>query len=289
VSRPAQSSTAPSTDAPATPPADPGTESPTELLVDSVTRDGVRVTLTLEGEPRTAAASWARILIENLGARGVRWAGGGCGDPGDIAIDFRAAFAAGRAWPGLLGRFKVLALGGGRFQNPAAGRYMGEALFGRSDVACPDDLRIETLRAGAALSLRAGWTGLFGVPGVPAPTGPAVVTGSFPFIGIAGVVGRDVTDVRAIEVPIPTTIAGAADRPAPLSPALAIDAALGDPQFAAWVQAVPESSWINPSVDLADGAWTIGLFRNGPNGELDLFGAVTVDPSGAITHRRFDP
>jgi hypothetical protein len=74
-----------------------------------------------------------------------------------------------------------------------------------------------------------------------------------------------------------------------LSPALAIDAALGDPQFAAWIVAVPETSWINPSVDLGDGTWTIGLFRNGPNGELDLFGAVTIDAAAAIVHRRFDP
>jgi hypothetical protein len=247
------------------------------------------VTLALEGEPRTADVTWANIRIENLGARGVRWAGGGCGDPGAIAIDFSAAFAPGRAWPGLLGRFKTLALGGGRPPQPAAANYVGEAFFGRSDVACPDILRIEQLAAGDSLSMRAGWTGLFGVPGVPAPTGRAVVTGSFPFIGIAGVIGRDVTDARPIEVRIPTTIAGAADQPVPLSPALAIDAALGDPQFAAWVQAVPESSWINPYVDLADGAWTIGLFRYGPNGELDLFGAVTLDPSGVITHRRFDP
>jgi hypothetical protein len=278
----------PATDAPATPSTDPGTESPPELLVDSVTREGVRVTLALEGEPRSAEVTWVSIRIENLGAKGVRWAGGGCGDPGAIAIDFRAAFAPGRAWPGLLGRFKTLALGDARFPNPAAAGYVSEKLFGRS-VACPDILRIEQLAAGDSLLMRAGWTGLFGVPGVPAPTGPAVVTGSFPFIGIAGVIGRDVTDVRPIEVRIPTTIVGAADGPPPLSPALAIDAALGDPQFAAWVQAVPESSWINPSVDLADGAWTIGLFRYGPNGELDLFGAVTLDPSGSITHRRFDP
>jgi hypothetical protein len=279
----------PSVKAPVTPSTGAGATSSAELLAGTATHEGVRVTLTLEGEPRTAAPTWARILIENLGARGVRWAGGGCGDPGEIAIDFRPAFAAGRAWPGLLGRFKALALGGGRFENPAAGRYVGEALFGRSDVACPDDLRVETLRAGGSLSMRAGWTGLFGNPGVPVPTGPAVVTGSFPFIGIDGAVGREVTDIRPIEVHIPTTIVGAADRPAPLSPALAVDAALGDPQFGAWVQAVPEASWINPSVDLTDGAWTIGLFRYGKNGELDLFGEVTIDPTGAITHRRFDP
>jgi len=267
-----------SSETPITPSTAPGTESPPGRLVDSTMRDGVRVTLTLEGEPRTAAATWARILIENRGTRGVRWAGGGCGDPGEISIDLRPAFAAGRAWPGLLGRFKILALGGGRFENPAAGSYVGEALFGRSDVACPNDLKIETLAAGGSLSSRAGWTGRFGFPGVPAPTGAAVVTGSFSFIGIDGAVGPDVTDVRPTEVRIPTTIVGVADRPAPLSPALAVDAALGDPEFGAWVQAVPEASWINPSVDLTDGAWTIGLFRYGKKGELDLFGAVTIGP-----------
>jgi hypothetical protein len=74
----------------------------------------------------------------------------------------------------------------------------------------------------------------------------------------------------------------------PLVPALAIDAALADPQFAAWVEAEPESTWINPDVTLIEGTWHVGLFRNGP-GDQTLYGSVTVAPDGTITGHRFEP
>ncbi len=254
--------------------------------METATRDDVRLTLALDGPPRVDAASWATLEIENLGASGVRWAGGGCGDPGSISIDLRPAFAPGRDWPGLLGRFKAAGLGDG-FENPAAAFYVAADRFGQ-DIACAASLQVEELAPGATLELRAGWDGTFGGARAHAPTGPVVVTAAFAFIGIAGEVANEDTDTDPIEVHIQTTVAGVAGA-APLSPALAIDAALADPQFAAWVQASPEDRWINPSIDLLDGAWSVGLFRLGAGAQLDLYGAVTIDAMGTIIGRRFDP
>lgn len=255
-------------------------------VVATATRDDVRVTLTLDGPPRADAPSWATLRIENLGGAGVRWAGGGCGDPGSIGIDLRPAFAPGREWPGLLGRFKTLGLGldNGRFANPASAGYIAEDRFGKQ-VACPASLSLLTLAPGAVLEMRAGWDGRIGDPGQPAPSGPAIVSGAFEFIGIVGTVANDVFETKPIQVRIETTVEGKAA--ASLSPALAIDAALADPQFAAWVQAAPEATWINPSIDLVGGSWSIGLFRQSSGAPTEPYGAVTVDPNGQITGRRF--
>jgi hypothetical protein len=68
----------------------------------------------------------------------------------------------------------------------------------------------------------------------------------------------------------------------PLVPALAIDAALADREFAAWVKAAPESTGINPDVSLIDGIWHVGLFRFGAN-QLERYGGVTLAP-GWLDH-----
>src|SRR5262245_39046568 len=71
----------------------------------------LRVTLTLEEPPRNDAITWASVTIENIADRGVRWAGGGCGDWGATFIDLSKAFAFGRLdWPGRLGSFKKQAI-----------------------------------------------------------------------------------------------------------------------------------------------------------------------------------
>ncbi len=251
-------------------------------LVATTTRDGVRVTLTLDGPPRSGELSWATIRIENQGAAGVRWAGGGCGDPGSIFIDVRQAFDPGREWPGLFGRFKTVALGMGGFGDPTNVGYEDASRIGRN-VACPASLSIEEQAPRAELSMRAGWDG--SIQGAAAPPGPATVTGWFPFIGIAGLAAPNETDTKPITVAIETSVTGDGRAGAVLSPALVIDAALADPQFAAWVQAAPEATWINPELTVIEGVWHVGLFRR--DRQTDLYGAVMVDQTGTIVGRRF--
>ena len=112
---------------------------------------------------------------------------------------------------------------------------------------------------------------------------------------LAGVVPDDRTDADPIKVAIQTQVepapAGALGTTAgqpQLAPALAIDAALADPQFAAWVGAAPEATWINPNVALIDGAWHVGLFRFGAD-QLERYGEVTVAPDGTNAGHRFEP
>jgi hypothetical protein len=270
---------------------------PSIALVSATTvRDGVRVTLTLEGPPLAGQFSWADGRVENLGAKGVRWAGGGCNDPVGIFIEFARAFDPGRAWPGLLGRFKAVALGADS-GSPTNIGYEEQSRIRPADqipIGCPADLRVNELAPGASLSIRAAWNGTLGGP-APAPAGPATVTGWFEFIGLAGEVGDDITATKPIKVAIETTIAGPAagsgsGAPAPLSPALAIDAALADPEFAAWVKADPEVTWVNPNIVLQDETWAIGLFKGGKFGDAPTrYGELKIDAHGQIVARRFEP
>lgn len=278
-------------------PAGPSPSASLPVVTKATTEHDIRVTLTLEGPPVSAARSFISATIENLGTRAVRWQGGGCNDPVATWIDVAGASEPGRAWPGLLGRFKSKALDDG--PNPNQGSYEAESRLtkpGEIPIFCTADLRVNQLEAGGVLRLRAAWSGMIGER-APAPTGPAVVTASFPYIGVAGLVPNDRTDADPISVRIDTVVQPPPPAPAsgngqlgpvPLAPALAIDAALADPQFAAWVQAAPEARWINPSVVLLDGTWHIGLFVTGAD-QLESLGEVTVAPDGSITGRRFEP
>src|SRR4051794_35465434 len=257
-------------------------------IVASATHDPIRVTLTLEGPPRNDATSWASMRVENTGDRAVRWAGGGCGDPGAVYIDMPGAFETGRSdWPGRLGAFKALALGSDDPRSPGTTNvgYIAESRFGIPDVACPASLRIESLPAGEDLDLRAAWDGRI-LDGV-APVGPATVLAIFSFVGVDGTVNPDSYESIPISAKVATNVVGRSSA-RPASPGFAIDAALADPQFAAFVEAAPETTWINPDLNRIDGIWKVGLFRFG-DGQLTLWAELGVDDGGRIVSRRFEP
>jgi hypothetical protein len=256
-------------------PASPG---PSPIVASEV-RESLRVTLTLEGMPRSGAASWASMTVENLGDRGIRWAGGGCGDPGGIFIDLSGAYPAGRRdWPEPLATFKRDALGPGNANGIFNLGYVPESRWG-TNMLCPASLRIETLAAGQKLATRAGWDGTY--QGRPVPTGPVTVEASFPVIGIDGVVGNDVIDSHAVAVSIGTRIEGDGGAGV-LAPALAVDAALGDPEFAAWVSGHDPDRWVNPDVARIGDSWQIGLFKTRSAGATAEYRGVVVDAAGHV-------
>lgn len=245
----------------------------------SATEGSVRTTLMLEGPPRTGAPSWASMTVENVGDRGIRWAGGGCGDPGGIFIDLRGVFPPGRAdWPEPLATFKRDTLGPGQTNHVFSLGYEAEARWG-TNIACTADLRIETLASGAVLSMRAGWDGTY--EGRPVPTGPVTVEAAFPVIGVEGVVPDSAYESHPVGVSIPTMIAGGAGESV-LAPALAIDAALADPEFAAWVSGHQPDRWVNPDLARIGDTWQVGLFKTRGGGAAQEYRGVVVDASGRV-------
>jgi hypothetical protein len=263
----------------------PASPAPTPLAA-TASNGWVRITMTLAGPPRNDGLSWVDVVIENTARRGVRWAGGGCGDPGGTYIDLNGAFDFGRAdWPALLGAYKRLAVGGNdpRTALPLDVGYVPESRLG-TDLACTADLRIETLAVGGALRYRAGWDGTFN--GGPAPSGPATVSAVFPYIGLDGLVPADAFDSTPVVAAIRTAVGGEGVAGG-LAPGRLIDLALADPQFAAFVQAQPQATWINPDVARIEGTWHVGLFRSSAG--QDLYGGVLIDGHGAVVGHRFDP
>ncbi len=145
---------------------------------------------------------------------------------------------------------------------------------------CTADLRIETLPAHRRLSMRAGWDGTY--EGAPVPTGPATVEAVFPVIGVEGEVPDTDFDSHPLRVSARTAIAGPAGAGV-LAPALAVDAALGDPQFAAFLRD-PVGRWLNPDVARIEGTWQIGLFKS--DGTSERYAGVVVDAAGRVVGHR---
>jgi hypothetical protein len=261
----------------------PASPAPTPIVA-SVTRESLRITLTLEGPPLTGASSWASIRVENVGDRGIRWAAGGCGDPGGIFIDLARLYPAGRAdWPGSLGHFKRLALGPGNGNNLLNLGYIAEARWG-TNILCPASLGLEKLAAGDTLSMRAAWDGTY--EGSPVPTGPATVEAAFPVIGVEGEVADTEYESHAVGVSIQTAVVGDGGA-AVLAPGLAIDAALSDPEFVSWVAAGPVDRWINPDVARIGDRWQIGLFKSGvAGGPTEAYQGVVIDGAGHVTDHK---
>ncbi|MFL5681425.1 MAG: hypothetical protein ACJ77B_12580 [Chloroflexota bacterium] len=206
-----------------------------------------------------------------------------------MTLDLAAALAAGHDWPGLLGRFKTLALKPGP-QAPMTAWYLEEKIYARSlredAVFCQDSLPILELAPGESLDMRAAWDGKLNAG--PAPAGPAVVEASFPFIGLKGEVADDDTDVEPISVRLDTSVVGQGGRPQ-LSPAVAIDAALEDPEFAAFVEAAPEDTWMGPDVTLIEGNWAVTLFRYRRGDQTVVLGETAiVDQTGRVVGHRSD-
>ena len=110
----------------------------------------------------------------------------------------------------------------------------------------------------------------------------------FPFIGLDGLVAADSFETVPLIASVQTAIEGP-DGGGGLAPGLAVDAGLADPAFAAFVEAAPPATWINPDVTLIDGLWHIGLFRQGSLPQETLFGEVQVDGHGQVVSRRFEP
>ena len=252
---------------------------PASAIVASATHESIRLTLTLEGAPRSAAVSWAAVRIEDVGDRPIRWAAGGCGDPGSIDIDLGEVFPAGRSdWPEPLARFKREALGPGNGNGLLRIVYTAEARWG-TQVACPASLGIETLDPGAHLDLRAGWDGTY--DGSPVPAGPATVTATFPLMDVQDGPIDASSDTHAVAVAVPTAIVGDGGAAA-IGPAILVDTALADPDFAAWVAAGPVDRWINPDIAHIGATWQVGLFKTDPGRSSEEYRGVVIDSTGRV-------
>jgi hypothetical protein len=195
-------------------------------------RDGIRVSLTLDRAALPAGdRTLAVVTVENTTPERRLYQGGGCDFLAsiDIATAAEVQPAVGQRWPGTAGRFKDLL-------NPtpgpsSQGMFVDERFVEPTRIVCTADLGVNELSAGQRLEMRAIWNGE--VNGVVAAPGPARVTASFPYLGQPAGPDPFANAPQPIQAVIDVDVVDTGVRL--LSPGQAIDAALGNAEFGAWL------------------------------------------------------
>ena len=213
--------------------------------------------------PVSGAITRAIVTVDNHDPVGRAWQGGGCDFVASITIETAAEVVApiGRQWDGIAGSFKDLLIGGAQPATRTGG--FTDDRFADGRVACPADLRTNTLAAGGHLEMHATWTGE--VAGIAAAPGPATIVATFPDQGPAvGLVRPDaVVDPLVVRIPVDVVDRGLRL----LSPGQAVDAALDNPAFAGWVAAAgPMQGWDGVDIETTPGVFVVVLAVRGEQG-----------------------
>lgn len=241
--------------------------------------DGVEIHLELERNPLPAGErTWATVTIRNRSDAMVPWMTNGCVQPAQLLGVLGGDWVGGAMQTGIARRFKEFALEplGHSGQAYLLIGFVGEERIGR-DSGCADLALMHELAPGEKIVHRAAWDGA--LDDLVPPDGPIGLIASFP----RQVGSRTVP----VEVRLDSWIVGGTPFEF-LTPAAAIDAALGDARFREWLERTHESRWINSTHTLKPeaGTWDIGLFAETADG---ILGMVTLDArTGEILGHRFE-
>jgi hypothetical protein len=242
----------------------------------SAEQDGIRVRIELDRNPMPAGRPLtARLTVKNVGRDTVTWQHDSCATPvhvrGEmVGVSWRPGEPAGPTdYTGLKWRASEWWVGG----NPAIrlmfwpGRYVGQGEYACADVAMASEIP-----PGRVLRRRAVWDGMAYHRLGPPPDGRARITATFDSYRRPSLGGGF---KHAIEVSLDAWVMDGRD-PAMLHPMEIVDAALADPAFAAWVDAVEIGNasdqfiQYDPEADL----WEVGVYFN----RGDHFVVALVDP-----------
>jgi hypothetical protein len=243
--------------------------------------DGIRLTIELDRVPlMPGVESWATMTVTNEGADTLRYGVDGC----DIPI-FAQPVPSGFLLEGGSQERPAAAFKADALRDvglPAAGRFTAEHLIGR-DVACADYYMPKRIEPGRSIRQRALWE--------PAADG---MTPDFPVEIVASYryewrgEGEGPERDPVITATLSSAVIGGMPWPW-LTPAEALDVALDDPEFAAWVADVPtgQPPWsAEVQFDTEAQTWVVQAFRELPVGWI---AQLTIDATtGEIIGRRFD-
>ena len=227
-----------------------------------VKRDKIRFEIELQRNPLPAGQlSWVKVRVTNEGGTDVTWAHDGCAEPVAVRGASEVAWPMGEEHQGQTGMFKTYALGGHITAAPdphGALAFVEERFLHSGPPGCADIGITDTIKPGETVRKTSWWSGFTEPNRALPPAGPATIR------GFAGYYwrGKEPTDIthHAIELELDAWISSdaAADR---LSPAQAVDAALSDPSFAAYLETQKiadgraEIAWYDADRDL----WEIGV------------------------------
>lgn len=280
----------PSTPAPPTPsPSTSTTPQPTPpsdlARVVVKERDDIRVEVELQRNPLPAGEpSWIKVLVTNAGRTDVTWYHDGCANPVPVYATSGVAWPMGEQHAEHLEMFKTYALGGHIAEAPDPHGWL--AFVRKEDLhsgspGCADLGIGETLKPGETVRATRWWSGFTDVNRALPMAGPATIRAEAAYFWR----GKEPSDIpkQVIKLKLDAWIVddGAADR---LSPAQAVDAALADPDFAAYVrtQAIAngraEIAWYDRDRDL----WEIGIMPWYETEPPRIHGVLVDAVTGAI-------
>ncbi len=252
----------------------PSPSAPQPGPVETVERDGLRMTLAVElAELPIGGRTWVTVTVENRGAGVALWQGGGCEVPASVTIDVAAPVRPnpGREWAGLPAQFKDLLWTPGG--ESSQGYFQDERFLAAGGLmACPANLAINELDPGERVEHRAAWDGDIG--GAAPPAGLARIKASFPYVG-PKLPGADpfAAPLQPLEVDAAVAVV---DRGLGLiSPGQAIDVALTEDRFVRWISALPMDQW--QGVELRFGATEYVVIQSLLVNGVLMDARVTVD------------
>jgi hypothetical protein len=266
-----------------TPAASPPASLPRSAVVE---QDGVRVRIALERNPMPAG-EWTRVkvTVRNIGRRDLTWFHDGCATllllQGEMAGEWRQ----GIGQSGVAHTFKDNVLDISYNEDPPRSpriQFVPERYATGSQYGCADIGMADVIPPGEAIRQEFVWGGMahphWGMP----RSGPIRLTGRFGYYWRGRNEPENILD-RTIGIEIDAWITDGVDE-SWLSPPEVVDAALADPDFAAFLETQDlgngreEVLWYRPEL----GAWEVGvlIWYERPDPHLHL---VIVDPhSGAI-------
>ena len=225
-------------------------------------RDDVRVEIELQRNPlRAGEPSWIKTRVTNEGRTDVTWFHDGCAVPVSVHGVSEVAWPMGEEHTGQADKFKAYALGGSVVEGPDAHgmlSFVNKARLHSGPGGCADIGIGETIKPGQTIRTTRWWSGFTDLNRALPVAGPAT------FRDVAGYYwrGEEPEDITAqvIELKLDGWIVSprAAHR---LSPAEAVDAALSEPRFAAYLETQTiangraEIAWYDSRRDV----WEIGV------------------------------
>lgn len=247
------------------PPPTPAPTIPPDLArVAVASRGAIRVRIELERNPLPAGEpSWVTVTVTNRGSELVTWYHDGCAmaatsyGTSDVAWEMGVDPATDRA-----AMFKTYALGGSIAASPKPRgtiQFVPEAFLATGLPGCADIGIADTIEPGERIRQTHWWSGFTDKNRAVPPAGPVTIRSYVAFFWEGSQEPERITD-HAIELEIDAWITdhGGPDR---LSPAQVVDAALADPEFAAYVdtQDIPsgraEITWYDPDREV----WEVGV------------------------------
>jgi hypothetical protein len=248
----------------------------------TVTEDGLRLDIEVGSVPlRPGVESWATMSLTNVGKGTVHFLVDGCNIPILAGPRLAGHLVEGEDQAGLLGAFKAEAIQNLSF--PPVGDFTAEAFVGR-DVACADVGIPRRIKEGATISQRALWEP---ETDVIIPDFPIEIVAGFRYDSRGA--DEEPGDSHVIMAMFPSAVLGGTPW-SWITPADALDVALDDPEFVAWINDVPEDQPpFGASLKFEPpGLWTVQGSRELPPGQGWL-AVLTIDATtGEIVERRFD-